>query len=417
MTSTPNSLDAANTAHPASLRHHRPFVFYWLARVSSMLAFQMLAVAIGWQIYALTSNPFDLGLVGLFQFIPAILLVLPAGHMADLYDRRLVIRCAQFAGAASVAVLALATACGLISKELILAAVFVLGAARAFEQPTMNALLPATAPTVLLPRAVAAASSATQTAMIVGPAIGGFLYIAGPAFVYATCGVLFVTASTLISVIVIDHVPPKREPLSLDVLFAGFAFIRSNSLVLGSITLDLFAVLLGSVLALLPIFARDVFETGPWGLGLLRASPALGAVTMGVVLARWPFRRHVGRVIYFSVAIYGVAAMIFAISPSLVLSLAVLAVLGAADMASVVLRQTILQLETPDDTRGRVNAVSALFVITSNQLGDFRAGTAAAWLGVVPAVLLGGACAVVVALTWIKAFPALFRVESYEKRR
>jgi MFS family permease len=402
---------------PTSLRHHRPFAFYWLARVASTLAFQMLAVAIGWQIYALTANPLDLGLVGLFQFLPAMLLVLVAGHIADLYDRRLVVRLAQLVGAGSVLVLAVATTWNAITKELILAAVFVLGAARTFEQPTMNTLLPATVPTALLPPAVAAASSATQTAMIVGPAAGGILYIAGPAFVYATCCALFVLASIFISLVVIDHVPPKREPLSLDVLFAGFAFIRGNRLVLGAITLDLFAVLLGGVLALLPIFARDVFQTGPWGLGLLRAAPALGAIAMGIVLARWPFRRDVGRVIHVAVAIYGVAVMVFALSNSLVLSIAVLAVLGAADMTSVVLRQTILQLETPDETRGRVNAVSSLFVIASNQLGDFRAGVAAAWLGATPAVLMGGACAVGVALAWTRLFPDLLRVESYDKRR
>lgn len=402
---------------PTSLRHHRPFAFYWLARVAGMLAFQMLAVAIGWQIYALTAKAFDLGLVGLFQFLPACLLVLVAGQIADLYDRRLVIRASQLTGAGGVAVLAAATAWGAISKELILAAVFVLGAARAFEQPTMNTLLPATVPAKLLPRAVAASSSATQTAMVVGPALGGILYIAGPAVVYASCCALFVLASIFTSLIVIDHVPPKREPLSLDVLFAGFAFIRGNPLVLGAITLDLFAVLLGSVLALLPIFAHDIFQTGPWGLGLLRAAPALGAVATGIVLARWPFRRDVGRIIFISVAIYGVAVMVFALSSSLALSIAVLAVLGASDMTSVVLRQTILQLETPDETRGRVNAVNSLFVITSNQLGDFRAGVVAAWLGAIPAVLMGGACALAVALAWIKFFPDLLRVESYEKRR
>jgi len=404
-------------ATPLSLRHHRPFALYWLARVAATIALQMQAVAVGWQIYALTSSPLDLGLVGLTQFLPAILFVLVAGQAADIYDRRKLVRISQTMQGLGVATLAAATASDVIAKELILAAVFVIGGARAFEQPTMNTLLPAVVPTAMLPRAVAASSSATQTAAIVGPAIGGLLYVLGPTFVYATCCILFFSASVLIALIEIERIPPKREPLSLGVLFAGFAFIRTNPIVLGAILLDLFAVLLGGAMALLPIFARDIFAVGPWGLGILRAAPAVGALATGIVLSRAPFRRNVGRMMYVGVAAYGMATIVFGLSTSFAVSLAALAVLGASDMMSVVVRQTLVQLETPDDMRGRVSAVNSLFVVGSNQLGDFRAGVTAAWLGTIPAVLIGGIGTLLVAAVWIKGFPALFNVESYDRRR
>ena len=377
-------------ARRVPLRRHRPFALYWIARVSGTFALQMQAVAVAWQMYDLTRNPLDLGLVGLVQFIPAALFVLIAGHFADRYNRSRIVRTCQWLAGLATAVLALGTAGGWLGREALLAIVFVIGAARSFEQTTLSTLLPGIVPLPMLPRATAAAASATQVAVIAGPALGGLLYAVNPILVYALCSVLFMTGGLLISLVRAERTAVSREPLSLAVLFAGFAFMRRNPVVLGTITLDLFAVILGGVFALLPVFARDVFEAGPWGLGLLRAAPGIGALAAALVLTRWPPRRWVGRIMFGAVATYGVAILIFALSRSFALSLALLCLLGAADMISVVIRMTIIQLETPDDMRGRVSAVNSLFVTASNQLGDFRAGVMAAWLGTIPAVMVGG---------------------------
>ncbi len=399
------------------LRHHRPFALYWLSRVFSTIALQMQAVAISWQMYELTNNPLDLGLVGLFHFIPAALLVLVAGHVADRYDRRLVVRTCQFVTGIAAATLAAGTAAGFLSREAILGIVLVIGAARTFETTTMQTLVPGVVPLPLLGRATAASSSATQLAVIAGPALGGMLYAVSPIVVYALCCTLYITAGVLIGLIRIQRAPPSREPLSFAVLFAGFHYIRHNKLVLGAITLDLFAVILGGATALLPVFARDVLEAGPWGLGLLRASPGAGALLAALVLTRWPPRRAVGRIIFGAVAMFGVAIIAFALSRSFVLSMAALFVLGAADMVSVVIRMTLIQLATPDDMRGRVSAVNALFVTASNQLGEFRAGLMAAWLGAIPAVMIGGVGALIVVLVGRRAFSELYRVETLDPAR
>lgn len=397
----------------SSVLGERPVLLLWIARVASAVGFQMLGVAVGWQIYDLTANPLDLGLVGLVQFVPALLFTLVAGHIADRYDRRTVLRGAQLAEGAAAALLATITLTGTVSIPLIFAAVFVLGGARAFEATTLQTILPAIVAPGLLPRAVAAIASAQQTATIAGPALGGFLYILGPGFVYTLGCALFLCASTCVVFIAMARAAPVREPINMAVLFAGFGYIRRNPIVLGAITLDMFAVLLGGATALLPIFARDIFRVGPWGLGLLRAAPAIGALLMSLVLTRLPLRRRVGRLMYGAVAVYGAATVVFGVSTSFTLSMIALAVVGAADMISVVIRQTLVQIETPDPMRGRVSAVNSLFVGASNQLGDFRSGLTASLFGTVPSVLIGGiGTLVVVVLAW-KAFPALFRADSF----
>jgi MFS family permease len=402
---------------PASLRGHRPFALYWISRVSSTVALQMQAVAVGWLMYDITHNPLDLGLVGLTQFVPAALFVLVSGHVADRYDRRKIIRICQMTSGLATAVLAIGTAGGLMTREALLAVVFVTGSARAFEQTTMTTLLPGIVPLSLLSRATAAGASATQIAVIGGPAMGGLLYAVSPVLVFALCCTLYFTSSILIGLVAVERNASSREPVSLAVLFAGFRYIRHNPVIFGVITLDLFAVVLGGVYALLPVFARDVFHTGPWGLGLLRASPGVGALIAAVILAHRPPRRRVGKIIFSAVAIYGTAIVAFALSHWFLLSMALLAMLGSADMISVVVRMTLIQLETTDDMRGRVAAVNSLFVIGSNQLGDFRAGLMASWLGTIPAVLVGGAGALLVVLVGRTAFKALYRVETLDPAR
>ena len=408
---------SAADAQSTSLRHHRPFALYWMSRVSSTIALQMQAVAVAWQMYDITHNPLDLGLVGLTQFMPAALFVLVAGHVADRYDRRTIVRICQMTSGLATAVLAIGTAGGWMTRESVLAVVFVTGSARAFEQTTLTTLLPGIVPLSLLSRATAAGASATQIAVIGGPAMGGLLYAVSPILVYALCCTLYLVSSVLIANVKVERNASSREPISLAVLFAGFRYIRHNPVILGIISLDLFAVILGGVYALLPVFARDIFHAGPWGLGLLRASPGVGALVAAVILAHRPPRQWVGRIIFGAVATYGVAIIIFALSDYFILSMALLCVLGAADMISVVIRMTLIQLETTDDMRGRVSAVNSLFVIASNQLGDFRAGLMAAWLGTIPAVLVGGVGALLVVLVGRKAFATLYRVETLDTAR
>ena len=395
-----------------SILHHKPFRRFWLARVASTIANQMLGVAVGWQIYALTGSVFYLGLVGLAQFLPMFLLTLVVGHTADRYDRRRVAAVCQIIEGAALAGLAVGSYGGWLSKEAILATVFVSGAARAFEGPTMQALVPGLVPQELIPTAAAWSASANQTASIVGPALGGLLYMLGPTSVYATAGLLFFAASSFMAAIRSDRAPLQREPVSIRSLFAGIAFIRSRPEILGAISLDLFAVLLGGATALLPVYARDILSTGPWGLGLLRSAPALGALAMSLFLARNPLRRRVGRIMFVSVFIFGVATIVFALSTSFALSIGALIVLGAADVISVVIRSSLVQIETPDAMRGRVSAVNSMFIGTSNQLGEFESGASAALFGTVPAVLIGGVGTILVVLLWMRFFPRLAAIDS-----
>jgi len=400
-------------AVPQSVLRHRPFAFYWSARTCASMGYQMLGVAVAWQMYAITGSAFDLGLVALMQFLPSAAFMLVAGQIADRYDRRRLLQICQTAEGLAVATLALASVCGWVSKAFILTTVFVFGVGRAFEAPTQQTLLPSVVPLSLFPRAVAASASTTQFATIIGPALGGLLYAFGATVPYTVCAALFLTSVMLLVFMRIESSASTRTPISLAAFFAGVSYIARNPIVLGVISLDLFAVLLGGTTALLPIFADEIFNVGPEGLGLLRAAPAVGALLIMIVLTRSPLTRHVGRIMFASVACFGLATIVFALSRSFTLSMLALAILGASDAVSVVIRMTLVQLETPDAMRGRVNAVNSLFAGTSNQLGDFRAGVMAAWLGAVPAVLVGGVGIVLVVLIWIRAFPALSRVDSF----
>ena len=404
-----------STSEQFSVLRHRPVLLLWISRVASMVAFQMLGVAVGWQMYALTSNPLDLGLIGLFQFVPAALLSLIAGQAADRVDRSLLLRLAQIVEAIAALILVITTANGLASREWIFGVAFILGSARAFEGTAFQTVLPVIVVQRHLTRAIAALASAQQTATIGGPALGGLLYLAGPTFVYSLCCVLFVTGSVCMAFVKTGRVASKREPLTTRTLFAGFGYIRRNPIILGAISLDLFAVLLGGALALLPAFARDVYGTGPWGMGLLRAAPAIGALVISLALARAPLRGGVGRIMFACVAVYGATTIVFALSSSFYLSMAILVVLGGADMVSVVIRQTLIQVETPDDMRGRVSAVNSLFTGTANQLGEFRAGAMATLFGTTASVLIGGGCALLVVAAGMRLFPALLRVDRLHK--
>jgi MFS family permease len=393
-------MPSSTSAPPAeSLFQHRAFVAFWFARIASSFGFQMLSVAVGWQIYAITGRAFDLGLIGLVQFIPSVLLALPAGHVADQFDRRRIVLIGQLVEWVAIAALAALTLTHHIHEVGILALVLVLGVAKAFEFPALQSMLPALVPPAILSRAMA----------IMGPALGGFLYVAGPGVVYVVSGVLYMIAAFMMSRLRYQQAPPRREPATLKTLFAGVHFIRARKDVLGVISLDLFAVLLGGATALLPIFAKDVLHTGPWGLGLLRASPAVGALLMSLWLAKHTMERRVGAIMFACVAGFGVSTLVFALSTTLWLSMAALFALGAFDMVSMVIRGALVQLDTPDDMRGRVSAVNAIFINTSNQLGEFESGMLAAWMGAVHATVLGGVGTLVVVGLWMVMFPTLRR--------
>ncbi|MGK0152153.1 MFS transporter [Pseudomonas putida] len=392
---------------PQLLRHHRPFLAFWLARVFTASGFQMLTVAIGWHLYQLTGNVLDLGLVGLVEFAPPVLFMLHTGHVADRYDRRKVAALCQSLQGLIALALALGSATDNVTRELIFALAFLLGATRSFEMPATQALLPNVVPAGLFPRAVAASASATQSATIVAPAVGGFLYAFGSIWVYGPTVALYAIACVLTLSLQARGQVAQRGRASIESLLAGIRFIRSRPDILGAISLDLFAVLLGGATALLPVFAKDILLTGPLGLGLLRSAPAVGALLMSLWLARFPFERNVGRTMFTAVGVFGVATIAFGLSTSFWFSLAVLVVLGAADMISMVIRGAFVQLETPDEMRGRVSAVNGLFIGASNQLGEFESGVTAHWFGTVPAVVLGGVGTLVVTGVWIRLFPTL----------
>jgi MFS family permease len=394
-----------------SLLQHRSFVMFLCARTSTTGAFQMFSVAVGWQLYDLTNNPLDLGIVGLVQLVPLLSLALFVGQLSDRSDRRVLIGIMQVVKAAAAIALALGSVGGWLTRELMFWIIFVIGVARAFEMPTIHAILPDIVPQTVLPRAIAASVSAQQTAIIAGPAIGGVLYALGPQVVYWTCVAIFATAAVLISLVHTAHAKQDKSPVTLASLFAGFRYIRSRPVLLGVISLDLFAVLCGQVTALLPIFARDVLGTGPWGLGLLRSAPAVGALTMSIVLSQHMITRRAGVWLFASVAAYGLAIVAFGLSNTLVLSLIALACYGAVDAISVVIRHSLVLSRTPNEMMGRVTGVNTMFTGASGMLGDFRAGAVAAALGVVPAVLIGGLGAIAVTVLWMRLFPELPRID------
>ncbi|HEV7834763.1 MAG TPA: MFS transporter [Caballeronia sp.] len=393
---------------------HRPFALFWSARVMSSVAFQMMSVAIGWQIYSITHSAFALGLVGLSQFLPMFMLTLVVGHVADRYDRRMIAFICQAIQGIAALTLCAATWRGVSSQGLIYLVAAIAGSARAFESPSMAALLPNLIPRAQLQYATAWSTSANQTAQILGPAMGGLLYGLGALTVYGAVAVAFIGAAVVLSSIRMEQVVRTRTPLTLESLFSGIAFIRRKPVILGALSLDLFAVLLGGATALLPVFAHDILHAGPWALGVLRAAPAVGALAGSIYLAHFPLRQRAGTALFGGVIAFGIATIVFGLSRNLYVSLIALAALGASDVISVVVRMSLVQLQTPDDMRGRVGAINSLFIGTSNQLGEFESGMTAGLFGAVPAVLIGGVGTIAVALLWMRLFPGLRATRSLE---
>ena len=385
----------------------RQFVRFWLARVAGTTANQMLMVAMAWQMYDITSSAWDLGLVGLFQFVPALLMALPAGHLVDRLHRGRIFAACMATQAAIALLLVTATQGNFATRGLILLVSVVLGVTRAFQMPAQQALTPQLVPQRLLPRAIALSSSGVQAAIICGPALGGVLYTAGATIVYVCGGLLSLLSCALTLTVRYRQQPSSSSPASWRTVFAGVAYVWQRQVLLGAMSLDLFAVLLGGATALLPIYARDILHSGPVGLGLLRSAPAFGALLMSLALTRWPLQRRVGHRLLAAVALFGAATVVFGVSTNFGLSLAALAITGAADMISVVTRQTLMQLETPDAMRGRVASVNTLFIGASNQLGEFESGATAALFGPLGSVVFGGIGTVLVALSWLRLFPAL----------
>jgi|RhiMethySRZTD1v2_1073278.scaffolds.fasta_scaffold68200_2 MFS family permease len=400
----------------ASLLANGSFTRFWLGETATVLAYQMLVVAVSWQMYELTDSALNLGLIGLVQVTPYFLFVLWAGHVADVHDRRRVALAAQLIQLAVAAGYAVASFADMLTPALIYGGSFLIGTAQAFQSPSVRALLSSLVDREVLSQALAWSSASRKAGVIAGPAIGGLVYLAGPSHVYTLSAVLFVVAGVLFTLIPAQRQANLREAPHLSSIWAGVSYIRRTPVVLGAITLDLFATLIGGATALLPIYARDILEMGPSGLGVLRSAPAVGALIASVVLVWLPLQRAVGRTMFVSVAIFGIATIVFGLSRWFPLSLVALMIMGAADMVSVVIRVSLVQLDTPDEMRGRVSAVFSLSTSTSNQLGQFQSGVTAALLGTVPAVVLGGVGALLIVAWWKRLFPVLYERETLASR-
>jgi len=414
MAETGNSSNAGRVAFT-----YPDFSLYQLARFLIVAGFEMQSVAVGWQIYEITKRPLDLGLVGLAQFSPGILLFLVTGHAADTFNRRkLLMTCYAGFGVCSALLLFYALS-GLRTVLPMYAIVVLLGVVRSFNNPASRSLLPQIIPEEHLQNAIAWNSSVNQGGTILGPSLGGLIYAVakGPAAVYTTSMLAAAGAVFLMTQIKLHIKARPRDPLSLKSVLAGLRYIGQKKIILGSISLDLFAVLLGGAVALLPVFASEVLRTGPWGLGLLRASPAIGAGSMALLLAHRPFRSRAGVTMLWCVAGFGAFTVLFGISRSLVLSMAALMLVGSMDMVSVVVRSTLVQLATPDEMRGRVSAVEMIFIGASNEIGQFESGITAQWFGAVPAVILGGVGTLLITALWAWNFPELRRVEKLSSLR
>jgi MFS family permease len=385
------------------------FTLFVVARFFLVAALEMQSVAVGWQVYEITRRPLDLGLVGLAQFLPVIFLFLAAGHAADRFNRKRLIVVCYVGFAVCYALLFEIARSGIRDVRFIYAVLLLLGVVRAFNAPAGRALLPMLVPIEIFPTAVAWNATVFQGATILGPALGGLLYAAfhGAAGVYGVA--LAVTALALASLVRVHatQIPRPHEEVSARTVLAGLHYIWTHKIILGSISLDLFAVLLGGSVALLPVYAREILRTGPRGLGLLRAAPGVGAGAMAILLAYRPLRRRVGKIMLICVAGFGVFTIVFGISHSLTLSMLALFLVGMSDMVSVVVRGTLVQIATPDAVRGRVNAVDMIFIGASNEFGEFESGVTAHWFGTVPAVILGGVGTLVVVTLWAWLFPEL----------
>jgi MFS family permease len=392
---------------------NRDFNLYFSGVFAAALANQIQSVAVAWQIYEIARSPLALGYVGLAQFLPMAVLFFVAGDIADRHNRRRILTLSYVVQAVAAASLLVLTLLSAKSQWPFYVVLVMLGSARAFGQPAGQSFLPQLVSGERFQQAIAWTSSARQTAVIVGPAVGGIIYIWGPAAAYAVCLSFLVVTSIAISALRTDSKPRAHDPTlsALRRVTAGIRFIRSKPILLGAISLDLFAVLLGGATALLPIYARDILRVGPGGLGLLRSAPAFGAALTGMFLGRVPLRRRAGLAMFACIAIFGVATMIFGLSTGFIESLVTLAVLGASDMVSVYVRSTLVQLGTPDEMRGRVSAVNSLFIGASNELGGFESGVTAAWFGTVPSVVIGGAGTILVVVLWMTFFPGLRKLD------
>ena len=393
----------------------RDFRLFLGGRFFASLALQMQSVAIGWYLYDLTGDPLTLGYAGLAVFLPIVVFTLPGGDVADRSDRRHVLGAAHVAQALCAAMF-LGLVVTKVSEAWAFYAVLALsGTARAFSGPATQSFIPFLVPREQFAQAVAWSSSTGQTATVLGPALGGLIYLAGPWAPFAACFAVspLVAIAMLAIGTQVESAAAESGSTALTRAIAGLRYLRRQRVVLGAITLDLFAVLLGSVTAMLPVYARDILQVGPDGLGILRSSLAAGAVGSGLLLAHLPAHRqpHAGLAMFGGVALFGLAIIVFGLSTSYAVSIAALVVMGAADMVSVFVRSTVVQLGTPDEMRGRVSAVYMLFVGASNEFGDFRAGVIAAWLGAVPAVLAGGICTLAVVAVWTRLFPELRRID------
>lgn len=390
------------------LRGLRPVL---VGRALSALSAQVLAVAVGWQIYALTHSVAALGFVGLVQFLPMLGLVFIAGHVADRHDRRRIVQICQTIEVLGAILMAVAALTGHLAPWAIYVLVAAFGALRSFEAPAQQTFLPAIATPAQFPRAAALSSSLFQTASIIGPSLGGLLYGLGAGLCYLICAIGFAASLVATTMLRLPPYAGNRSPMSLESVFGGIAFLRRRQDLLGAISLDLFAVLLGGATAMLPVYASDVLHLGPIGLGMLRSAPALGALAASLILARYPLQGRCGPIMFLAVIIFGIATIVFGLSHDLTLSVIALAVLGAADVISVVVRGALAQLATPDGMRGRVSAVNMLFIGSSNQLGEFESGMLASAIGPESAVVLGGIGTIVVAGLWIRLFPRLWTLD------
>ena len=398
-----------------SLLAEREFLRLWAGRILAGAATQMMMVAAAWQMYELTGSAWDLGLVGLLQFLPVLLFTLPAGHLADRHHRGRILAATQALQMLAAVVLLAATATHHLSRELLFGVSMLLGAARTFQMPAQQSLVPNLVPAPLLARAMAMSSAGNQVAVIGGPAAAGVLFIGTGTAVYAAAVVLLAIAFVTILRLQDRRVLERREPATLRSMLAGAHFIWMRKPLLGAVSLDLMAVLFGGATALLPIFAKDILHVGPEGLGALRAAPAVGALVTSLVLTRHPIRSRVGCWLLGGVAFYGLCMLAFGLSRSFGLSLVVLALSGGADMVSVVVRQTLVQLDTPDAMRGRVGAVNSMFIGASNQLGEFESGATAAWFGPVGSVVFGGIATLLVVASWARLFPGLARRQAFSE--
>ncbi|KSV84657.1 Enterobactin exporter EntS [compost metagenome] len=407
-------MSAVHASHRFAAFRHVGYRRYFFSRFLAYFAIQIISVAVGWQIYDLTRDPFDLGLIGLFQFLPSLVLILVTGAAADRYNRRMIMGICMVISTLCATALLLLTVSGLFSPWPVYAILVVFGIERAFLAPASQSLAPNLVPPEDLPNAIAWNSTSWQTAMIVGPVAGGLIYALGAVVPYAVGVCFFLASALMVFAIPRPATRTQASAQSWETITAGFRYIKAEKVVLGAISLDLFAVLLGGAVALMPVFARDILDLGPWGLGLLRAAPGIGAVSMAVWLAAHPIRHRAGFYMFTGVALFGLGTVVFGLSATPWISIAALIVMGAADMISVYVREILITLWTPDELRGRVNAVNMVFIGASNELGEFRAGMMASGFGAVFAVVFGGMGTLLVSGLWALGFPQLRKIDTLD---